>query len=228
MSFIRDIVDIKDAMKDIDVIEKQDEINKILKKKSITKWSKDAVMQFPVLMSDSLSISAGEKISVPLEKNYATLIELIVNLNRLHHLWMEYMRYVTRGKISPKKVYIHNHELDYATTLYYFLVAEDGGTILYANKYTGVFPTNTPDSSFSYSTGDDIRLSYDITYKWVFSDNYRYINIFQEFNNRTRANRGSKVPVFNTKTNTVTNTWVRNAYIELDRASRNYMLRFTN
>ena len=80
MSILRDIISLKDDLKDIDVLEKGKDIDKIMKRKSISRWSKNAVMQFPVLVSKSVSIDEAMIISKALERNYANMILLITSL----------------------------------------------------------------------------------------------------------------------------------------------------
>lgn len=82
-------------------------------------------------------------------------------------LWCEYIHNVAYGHISPKKKYIHNAILDYAVSLYYVLVDETMENIIYWEKLTGLFPTKTPDSTWSYENGNEYKdLKYDIEFKY--------------------------------------------------------------
>jgi hypothetical protein len=76
------------------------------------------------------------------------------DITRLHKLWTDYMSYVRRGFLSPKKVNVNNNILDYMVSAYHFVVGVDGLTIQYWAKYTGVFPTAVPYSSYSFGAGD--------------------------------------------------------------------------
>jgi len=71
----------------------------------------------------------------------------------LHKIWFEYMEGVKFNQMMPSMDTINRREIDYTSSLYYFLLAPDGETIVFWGKYTGVFPQNVPYSSFS---GGDI------------------------------------------------------------------------
>ena len=63
--------------------------------------------------------------------------------------WVQYIDDVNIGYIKPKTPYIMNRILDYAVSVYFFIVSEDGETIIYYSKDTGVFPTSIPSSAYS-------------------------------------------------------------------------------
>lgn len=139
-----------------------------------------------------------------------------LEIYRLHKIWTEYISYVKRGNLSPKEKYIIDRIIDYQSSLYYFLLAEDGETIIYCSKYIGVFPKNTPDSAFSWDRGQVKSLDYNISYNYTFKDDYDYIRIFKEFNDITKAS-GRPVEIYNRETYDLGNTWVNNAYITADK-----------
>lgn len=79
-----------------------------------------------------------------------------LNIYNIHKAWIEYMNCVMRGDITSTRYAIVNKVLDYSCAVYYFMCAADGETILFWNKYTGVFPINTPASAFSWSADTPI------------------------------------------------------------------------
>lgn len=153
----------------------------------------------------------------------------LLELYKLHHIWYHYIMHVRRGKISPSRSMVINKILDYQTCAYYFLVAEDGESIVYCAKYYGIFPKNIPSSAFSYEDGESTadKLIYDITYNWTFRDDYNYIHIFKDFNDTTGAFYRDTVPVFDKANYTAGTTWVNNAKIVMDVRSQTYKLQFT-
>ena len=103
----------------------------------------------------------------------------------LHKLWMDYISYVYRGKVHPKKIYMENKILDYPTCVYYFLTAEDGETIIFWSKYVGVFPIKAPSSSFSFSAdnpGGIAKPEINIEYQYAWKEDFNPLTLI-EFNN---------------------------------------------
>lgn len=95
-----------------------------------------------------------------------------VNLDvfKLHLAWVDYINKVSRGVFCPKRDYIKSKILDYASSCYYFLCGPDGSTILYWQKLTGVFPTNTSENTFSWDSGTllakpEINIKYSYSFK---------------------------------------------------------------
>ena len=118
-----------------------------------------------------------------------------LDIYHLNKLWMDYISKVYRGELEPRSViydektntypkaangcdgkmysYTDDKILDYATAVYYILTAEDGETIIFWSKYFGVFPTNAPSSSFSWSHGNKIHNpTFDIPYMYSFKRDY--------------------------------------------------------
>lgn len=112
-----------------------------------------------------------------------------LHIYNMHKLWTEYISLEFRGKVSPKDEYILNKILDYATCVYYFLTAEDGSTIIFWSKYWGVFPVESPSSSFSYSADSPGGVSnpeLTIQYKYAFKEDFNPLTIV-EFNTHCSA-----------------------------------------
>jgi len=101
---------------------------------------------------------------------------------KIHKAWIDYISKVYRGIISPKNIYVRERILDYACSVYYFLCAEDGETILFWSKYTGVFPVNTPSSASSWTSGDVLKMpDLDITYAYGYKEDFNPVTL-AEFN----------------------------------------------
>jgi hypothetical protein len=99
-----------------------------------------------------------------------------LHVYNLHKLWTDYISYVYRGKLIPRKEYMTNKVIDYATCVYYILCAEDGETIIFWSKYWGVFPLDSPSSAFSYDITNnggvkdpEVRIEYQYAWKEDFN-----------------------------------------------------------
>lgn len=85
----------------------------------------------------------------------------------MHEIWTKYIENVYRGRWSPRIEYIYKKILDYACSCYVILTAEDGETILYWEKYYGVFPINVPYSALSWNAGAPLtHPQYTISYAY--------------------------------------------------------------
>lgn len=101
---------------------------------------------------------------------------------KLHKAWVDYISKVYRGELSPKQEYIKNRILDYACSVYYILCGPDGSSILFWSKYTGVFPTNIPSATSSWSKGNNLRLpEYSINYEYSWKEDFNPVTL-AEFN----------------------------------------------
>ncbi len=149
-----------------------------------------------------------------------------INLYKLHSTWIEYINLVKRGFIHSKSKYIYNRILDYASSLFYFLVGEDGEKIIYASKYTGVFPTNIPNSAFSWARGDSNSPKYTISYQYNFKEDMKLSVICSDFNNiaLTYGKKGNGELIRNPKTGRTGTHWLSNAKIVTD--GKNFRLQF--
>lgn len=150
--------------------------------------------------ANSLSINYGD------DRNLAVY--------KTHKIWIEYINAVSLGLIDPKREYILKRVLDYAASIYYFLVSEDGETIIYYAKFTGVFPTNVPDSAYSWAEGDESKnRNYQIHYQYSFYEpmNPMIINDFNKLNGS--VNNMKKIEIHDTHINQMGPTWARKAHI---------------
>lgn len=113
-----------------------------------------------------------------------------VNLDvfKIHLIWVDYINKVSRGIFHPKRDYIKNRILDYASSCYYFLCGPDGSTILYWQKLTGVFPVNTGENAFSWDSGT-LLAKPEINIRYMYSMR-SVMDVFHlsEFNSLTKVN----------------------------------------
>ncbi len=105
-----------------------------------------------------------------------------LSIYHIHKIWTDYISNVFRGEIKSRDGYITNKILDYATAVYYILTAEDGETIIFWSKYYGVFPTNSPSSSTSWTKGNLLKTpEHTITYNYAFKEDFNPLSLV-EFN----------------------------------------------
>lgn len=135
--------------------------------------------------------------------------------------WVNYISLISEGYITPHPMNRLNKILDYASSIYYFLVAEDCTSILYYTKLIGAFPINIPESSMAYDLGNFKPLEYNVTFQYSFKDTSPLV--IKDFNN-VMGTYGSYVSNFNKEGNCAGTTWVNNVFIE--ETDKCYKLRF--
>jgi len=171
------------------------------------------------------SKQAGEVTLSILDDKRLTVYNLI-------RIWIDYISGCYRGLYLPKREYLTYHALDYASSIYYILCAEDGETIIYWAKLYGTFPTNVPSSQYSKSDGTNISLPKgNYTFKYTIKEEMNPM-IIHEFNSCTapiQSKYGSKyVTNYNNET-LHAGTWVGAPFITLEKNSAGnyvYKLRF--
>lgn len=145
-----------------------------------------------------------------------------LHIYQLNKLWVDYISMVYRGEVTPKTEYVRDKILDYASSVYYIVTAEDGETIIFWSKYYGVFPTTIPSTQFAWGYGTPIttdQTKFDIKYAYSFKEDYNPLSLVEfNFNSNIESN-ASYVPTYDPKLGHVGTTWVGKPYIEL---STNY------
>ena len=139
-----------------------------------------------------------------------------VDIYRLHKLWTDYISNVYQGVFTPKMKYIRGRMLDYACSVYFILVAEDGETIIFWSKYTGVFPVNIPSSAYNWTQGQILtNPSINITYQYSFKEDFNPLSLI-EFNRNAGNGEYKYVPVADVASMYYGTgyTWVGTPYIE--------------
>jgi len=111
-----------------------------------------------------------------------------IPITLLHKLWLDYMRGLRLGTIQPTENYRANKVIDFMCSVFYFELAEDGRHIEYYSKYTGVFPTSIPYSSFSWNVGENKTKKLSIQYAYNFKEDLNP-EILEDFNQLTSGSR---------------------------------------
>lgn len=107
---------------------------------------------------------------------------------KTHKAWIDYISKVYRGELVTKNDYLRRRILDYATSVYYIICAADGETVLFWSKYYGVFPTQAPSSTQSWSRGNMVKMpEYNITYAYAVKEDFNPITL-AEFNMNSGGN----------------------------------------
>ncbi len=88
------------------------------------------------------------------------------SLHKLFYAWIYYQNNVMRNIFSPKDKYIKYNAIDYATSIYDFVVDATGENIIYWSKYTGCIPTSVPmsDLGFNRNSGGETKISVPFSY----------------------------------------------------------------
>ena len=167
----------------------------------------------------------------------------------LHKTWVDYIHAVKINKIRPRRYsyvnnltvvdaipshgdaytdqetgtdYVINRILDYASSVYYFLLDPDGTTIRYWCKYTGVFPTSVPYGAMSFKLGENTLKDLNIIYQYTFKNDLDPYTL-EEFAYLTSSNQAVHVQGINA-TNLdkqhdplTNNTWRKFVTISNDR-----------
>ena len=115
-------------------------------------------------------------------------------------IWCEYISNVSRGIVTPRDEYVKTLQLDYANSIYYFLCAEDGQSILFWTKFTGCIPTNVPSSNFTDNYDTPIRMpKYSITWQYAFKKDYDPYSL-AEFNRLANGGDFGAAPMYDPET----------------------------
>jgi len=87
-------------------------------------------------------------------------------MHKLFQVWLTYIDGVSRNLFVPKKTYIKDNKIDYATSAYCITCAADAQTILYWSKYTGAFPTTNPNSDLSFNLRGAVPTKINIPFNY--------------------------------------------------------------
>ena len=137
----------------------------------------------------------------------------------LAKLYDEYHKLVKLGRAQPKKQYIVNRILDDQFSIYKFILADDGETILYWAKVTGVFITDVPRSDFSEFPEGEVKFSLSFYGQFVKDMD---VTILSEFNavSSLMSDKTELIDTFDVTRGLVDNRWVARPYITKDTSSR--------
>lgn len=77
-----------------------------------------------------------------------------LRVHRLIDLWIYYMDKVSKGIFKPNRdrtIVSKPIMFDYMSSVYHFVCRPDGETVIWFDKYTGVFPLTSPNSDLSWN-----------------------------------------------------------------------------
>ena len=96
--------------------------------------------------------------------------------------WVDYINNVQSGKWEPLLDYVQQRVIDYMSSMYYFLLGEDGHTITYYAKYTGVYPNTIPYSSLASGDPNERQIrKLPVTFQYVRKEDMNPL-ILNDFN----------------------------------------------
>ena len=150
-----------------------------------------------------------------------------LSIYKIFKVWVEYINAVYHGEVPPKPMYIRNHQLDYAISIYYFLCkATENNEVLFWTKYTGAFPTSIPSSNFTDSLGNMIKTpTYSVQFSYMKKDDYNPIAI-SGFNDLSIDMGSGFMPNYTQDTLRTIKTWSGAPYVETPSYDGLYRLKF--
>lgn len=133
-----------------------------------------------------------------------------LGITNLFQLWVDYQSDVYKGVLLPKEDYIWFKNIDYMCNIYYFLLDQDGETLLFWSKYFGVFPVNVPKSSLAYDAGSQVQLpDMSVQFSYIYKEDLSPATLV-EFNRDAGLENSSNVtyiPTYNDKLGHSGKTW---------------------
>lgn len=141
-----------------------------------------------------------------------------LSITKLHQIWVDYQSDVYKGILSPRYKRIWKRELDYLCNIYYFLLAEDGETILFWSKFYGAFPVNVPKSVLSYDRGSQVQFpEVSVTYNYIFKEDLSPQALVEFNEDSAIAKNGLKniyEPIYRPQKLHTGSTWVGLPYVQ--------------
>lgn len=104
-----------------------------------------------------------------------------LSFTKLLTLWVNYIANVTDGTFNANPKSINDGILDYTSSIYYFVVGDDGQQLKYWCRYTGCWPTSVPYSSFRYNKGSREIVDMDIPFVYMVKEDMDPM-ILEDFN----------------------------------------------
>lgn len=102
------------------------------------------------------------------------------SMHKLFYGWAYYINNVMRNIMQPKLKYSQYGALDYATSIYDFLVDETGENVIYWAKYTGCFPSEVPLSGLGFNKGGAGEKECSVTFNYFMCEQMD-TNILRDF-----------------------------------------------
>lgn len=183
------------------------------------------------------SLSNGGEFSVTFRDDAYHRIE------KTFRIWIEYMHCMSLGLMdpirhedSPNNGPVANNYVDYMGSTYNVCTRADGSEIVWIDKFTGILPTEIPDSNMSFNRGGQTESQITIPFKYF---HHRACDnaIIMDFNYNAGGGRpitGGRVattyPIFNpylrynVGEDVAGNGMVTHPYIRYDRNQQKYFL----
>lgn len=89
-----------------------------------------------------------------------------LRVHKLFYSWLYYMDGVMRNKFQPKEKYLIYNAFDYMSSVYHIVCDITGTDIIWWSKYTGVIPTQVPNSDLSWNRGSETDSKVTIPFKF--------------------------------------------------------------
>ena len=102
------------------------------------------------------------------------------SIHKLFYAWVYYENNVMKNIFKPKKKYLQYNSIDYATSIYDFLVDDTGENIIYWSKYTGCVPTSVPMSDLGFNRGGAAETKVTISFSYFYCE-HMDMNILRDF-----------------------------------------------
>lgn len=114
--------------------------------------------------TSAIESSTGGSFDITFREDYD------LSLHKLFYAWIYYMNGVMRNLFRPKDQYLKYNAIDYATSIYDFLVDDTGENVLYWAKYTGAIPTSVPMSDLSFNRGGKPDTNITIPFSYYYCE----------------------------------------------------------
>lgn len=131
----------------------------------------------------------------------------------LFKMYDEYERMKWVGQVSPNEEYVRNRILHDQVSIYKFIVAEDGMTLLYWARAMGCIPLSVPRSSMINISEDP---TYSINWKcqWIKDMDPKILVDFNTISASYRSNSSGDLPLYNSTSMTAEGNWAMCPYIK--------------
>lgn len=96
-------------------------------------------------------------------------------------LWVNYISNITDGTFHANPIMVKNGALDYAVSIYYFILEPDGRTLKYWSKYTGCWPTSIPQANLSFNRGQQSLVETELQFVFTSKEDMNP-SILEDFN----------------------------------------------
>lgn len=92
------------------------------------------------------------------------------DFTKMISLWVNYINNMLDGTFSANPVMTKNNVLDYASSIYVFIIGPDGRTIKHYCRYTGCYPSGIPYSALNSTKGNSSPVDLSIQFNYMIFD----------------------------------------------------------